>query len=114
MPIYQFAHPEYGIIIELVQSMKEAHIYIDEEGVEWKRVWSTPNTSIDTQIDPFSSEEFVKKTAKEGMTAGDMMDLSKELSEKRENLSGKDKVRDNYFKSYSKKRKGMKHKEDPN
>ena len=47
-------------------------------------------------------------------TLGDMMDLSKELSEKRENLSGKDKVRDNYFKNYSEKRKGMKHKEDPN
>ena len=102
MPIYQFAHPEHPIVIDVVQSMKEPHVYIDEDGIEWNRVWSCPNTSIDTQIDPFSKEEFVNKTAKEGMTAGEMMDLSKELSNKRKRIAGQDLQEKKYFKKEKK------------
>jgi len=62
MPVYQFTHPEYPSLIELVQSMTEPHTYIDDEGVEWRRVWNAPNTAIDTQVDPFDSKAFINST----------------------------------------------------
>ena len=40
MPIYQFIHPETEEVIEVLQSMKQDHVYIDEHGVEWNRVWN--------------------------------------------------------------------------
>jgi len=79
MPIYQFSHPAHPKIIEVVQSMKEPHVYVDEEGVEWKRVWGLPNTSIDTNIDPWSASDFTRKTGEKKGTIGDLWDQSKEL-----------------------------------
>ncbi len=38
-----------------------------------------------------------------------MWDASKEASEKRDKITGKDPTKEKYFKNYSKKRKGMKH-----
>ena len=112
MPIYQFAHPEHPVVIEVVQSMKEPHIYIDEEGVEWKRVWSAPNASIDTHIDDFSSKEFVDKTREKGMTMGQLWDESNAASERRAKIGGKDPVREKHFKKYSAERQGLKHNKD--
>ena len=42
-----------------------------------------------------------------------MWDRSKELSEKRKEKEGRDPVQQQYFKDYSKKRKGVKHPKDP-
>ena len=47
------------------------------------------------------------------MTVGDMWDLSKDMSEKRAKKAGKDPVKEKYFKDYEKKRKGVKHDNDP-
>ena len=105
MPSYEYIHPETGETIEIIQKMTEEHVYIDEAGVEWKRVFSLPNASIDTNINPFSEQEFVKYTAKKGMTAGEMMDLSGELSKKRENSkdNGIDPVKQKAVTKYEKK-----------
>jgi hypothetical protein len=89
MPYYEYIHPETGETIEVIQKMTEDHVYIDKHGVEWKRVFHLPNASIDTDVNPFSEQEFVNYTAKKGMTAGEMMDLSGELSKKREQQSKK-------------------------
>tara|TARA_A100001037_G_C14999453_1_gene566302 strand:- start:354 stop:701 length:348 start_codon:yes stop_codon:yes gene_type:complete len=112
MPTYVFEHPESGETIEVVQKIKEPHVYVDEDGLEWNRVFTVPNANIDTEIDPFSSREFAEKTKNKSQNLGDLWDRSKELSEKREKTLGHDPVKKKYFKDYSKKRKGMKHPKD--
>ena len=109
MPIYQFAHPEHPIVIDVQQSMKEPHVFVDDEGVEWVRVWSVPNAAIDSNPDPFDSKAFVDSTKDTRGTYGDMIDRAKEASEKRIQKLGYDPVKQDYYKNYSKKRNGMKH-----
>ena len=93
MPLYEFQHPKTKEIIGVVQKMKDEHVFIDENGVEWDRVFSVPNAAIDSEINAFSESDFLKATAKKGMTAGDMMDLSEQLSKKREKSRGLDPVK---------------------
>lgn len=113
MPLYIFQHPETGEEIEVVQSMKDEHTYIDHAGVQWDRVFFAANASFDTKGDCFSREDFARRTAKQGMTVGDMWGLSKEMSNKRKKVAGDDPVKKKYFKDYQKKRKGIKHDNDP-
>ena len=112
MPVYSFRHPGTEIIIEEVQKMNDPHVYVDENGVEWERVFAAPNTSIDTKIDGCSSQDFVDKTRGKGMTMGQLWDESAAASEKRESKLGHDPVKKEFFKKYSEKRKGMKHQDD--
>ncbi len=113
MPIYQFRHPEHPIVIEEVQKMTDPHIFIDSGGVEWIRVWSAPNTAVDSQPDPFDSKAFIESTKNNKGTLGDLWDQSREASEKRTQKLGYDPVKQQSYKDYSKKRNGMKHKDDP-
>lgn len=103
MPLYTFQHPDTEETVEVVQGMKEDHFYVDEHGVEWERVFHAPNAAIDSSCDPFSKDDFMRHTAKKGMTAGDMMDLSKNLSKKRENARGLDPVKQKAVTNYEKK-----------
>ena len=103
MPIYEFRHPGTGEVIEVVQKMLECHVYVGEDGTEWERVWNNPNAAIDSALDPFSAKDFVKHTAKKGMSAGDMMDLSKDLSNKREKARGLDPIKNKTVTDYEKK-----------
>ena len=111
--LYIFEHPDTGEIVEVIQRMKDKHEYVDEEGTEWKRVFTSPGATIDTQVDPFSNTQFVDKTRGKGMTMGQLWDESAEASRKREKTLGKDPVKEKYFKNYSKNRNGMKHEKDP-
>jgi hypothetical protein len=43
MPLYQFQHPEKGDMVEVFFNMNDEKEFIDEEGVEWKRVFSNIN-----------------------------------------------------------------------
>jgi hypothetical protein len=110
MPIYLYENPKTGEIKEIIQRMDEQHIY-SEDNLEWKRVFSVPNANIDTvsNINPFSKQDFIKKTAKTGMTMGDMWDLSGELSRKREKKRGKDPVKEQTVKAYERKTGGKAH-----
>jgi predicted nucleic acid-binding Zn ribbon protein len=112
MPIYIFEHPETGEIIEAVQRIKEPHIFTDDEGTKWQRIFTSPNAAIDTKIDPFSSKDFAEKTKNKSQSLGDLWDRSKELSQKREKILGHDPVKKKHLKDYAKKRKGTKHPED--
>ena len=112
MPTYTFEHPETGEITEVVQKIKEPHIFTDDEGTEWRRVFTVPNATIDTKIDPFSSKDFAEKTKNKSQNLGDLWDRSKELSQKREKILGHDPIKKKHLKDYSKKRKGMKHPKD--
>jgi len=110
MPIYIYKSPNNEEYKEVVQTMAEDHVYFDSDGLQWKRVFTVPNASIDSQIDPHSSKEFIDKTANKKGTYGDMMDYSKELSHVRaESNGGIDPVKEKYYKDYSSKRKGAKH-----
>ncbi len=113
MPLYVYEHPKSKHRIEVLQSMKEEHVYVDSEGVKWDRVFLNPNASIDTKIDPFNQREFTEKTGKKSGTIGDLWDESKKASDARKKILGHDPVQEKYFKNYSEKRKGLKHINDP-
>lgn len=105
MPYYTFRHGVTGETIDVFQRMQDSHYYIDSQGVEWERVWVKPQMSVDTKIDPFSAQDFVKKTSNTKGKLGDMFDRSKELSLKREEKMGKDPLKEKYYENYSKTRK---------
>ena len=107
MPIYSFQNPETGEIVDVIQKMNDAHTFIDENGLEYIRLFFSPNVSIDSNINAFSSKDFVEKTKNKKGTIGDLFDKSRELSEKRGG-SGADPVLKKYYDSYAKDN-GVKH-----
>lgn len=109
MPLYTYEHPETEEIVDIIQGMNDEHVYIDEKGVQWKRVFHIPEANIDSQIDPFSNQSFKDKTANQKGTYGDIIDQSKEMSQRRKDKLGYDPVQKKYFQEYSKKRRGLKH-----
>ena len=94
MPTYIFKHPSEDVHIEIIQRMKDEHVFIDDDGLEWQRVWSVPSANVFLNADVDSSKQFVDKT--KGRTAGQMWDYSKELSEKRKDKRGYDQVEKSY------------------
>ena len=108
MPLYLFQHPKTKKIIEVVQKMNEDHVYIDDKGIKWERVFTKPQAAMDTQISATDSKDFVSKTRNKNYTIGQLWDKSAELSQKRGGMSGKDEVRNNAEKAYEKKT-GKKH-----
>ena len=114
MPIYQFINPSTLESVEVVQSMRDDHVYIDKDGLEWERVWEVPNAQIDSQINPEDKNAYLRKTEYKHLTMGDMMDQGKEMSEIRAEIhGGEDPVQRKYFNDWSKERKGKKHPSDP-
>ena len=111
MPIYVYKNPETNEYREVFQGMNDKNIY-SEDGVEWKRVFLSPNASIDSSIDPFNKQQYMDATHKKKGTMGDMMDLSAELSAKRsEKVGGLDPVKEKFYDNYAKERKGAQHPE---
>lgn len=101
MPLYTFLNEQTGEIRDILQGMNDNHSF-QEDGVAWKRIYSVPQMSIDTKIDPHSSKDFVRATNKKG-TMGDIMDLSAELSDKRAQKEGSDPIKQKHFQDYEKK-----------
>ena len=96
MPIYLYSNGKKTI--EITQSMNEVHEYIDADGLKWERVFTVPNATVDSSDnldinDPHKFSDFTKQ--KKG-TVGDMWKLSQELSDKRVEKYGEDKVKDAY------------------
>ena len=112
-PIYTYKHPDRDEYLEVIQAMKDDHVYVDEEGVKWEREYTSPNAQIKDTIDPFNKNQFLQKTADSKGTMGDMLDRSQELSEKRKEVLGKDPVREKFFDNYAKERRGQRHQQDP-
>ncbi len=112
MPLYLYKNTENSQIVEVLQGMSDTHEYRGENGDEdcWVRVFSPPNTAIDTKIDPFSSMDFVRQTENKNETVGSMWDRSTELSEKRKDQAGGiDPVREKALDKYEKDRDGKIH-----
>lgn len=112
MPLYTYQHPETEEYIDIIQGMNDTHVYIDQEGVSWKRIFYSPQANIDSNTDPFDNEAFINKTSNQKGSYGDLIDQSKELSQKRADKLGYDPVKNKYFKEYRKKRRGLKHPQD--
>tara|TARA_R110000765_G_scaffold107221_1_gene197989 strand:- start:99 stop:485 length:387 start_codon:yes stop_codon:yes gene_type:complete len=110
MPLYTFENPDNGEIQDIFFHMDDDKTYIDGDGLTWKRVLMSPQLNTISSIDPWNNNDFVNKTAEMKGTVGDMLDKSAELSEKRaEGHGGVDPVKKEFFKNYSKERKGAKH-----
>lgn len=112
MPEYIYENPETGEIVTVFQKIDDDHEY-SKDGLQYGRVFTVPNASIDSDLSSLSEEAFVRATANKKGTLGDLWDASKEASLKREQIHGRDPVKEKYFKKYSEKRKGSKHKDDP-
>tara|TARA_R110000744_G_scaffold122405_1_gene227407 strand:- start:245 stop:631 length:387 start_codon:yes stop_codon:yes gene_type:complete len=109
MPIYVYKHPDTEEYKEVFQGMNDEHVY-EEGGAEWKRVFLSPNASIDNSIDPFNNQQFIDATYKKKGTVGDMMDLSADLSAQRaEKAGGADPVKEKFYNTYAKERGGAEH-----
>ncbi len=105
MPIFLYRHPKTDEIREIVQSVHEEHIYIDEKGVKWDREFTVPTAAIDTKIDENDPQSFVKYTGTRKGKLDDLFNLSKELSEKREKKQGVDTVKEKMYEEYKNVRK---------
>ena len=108
MAAYLYKNPETGETIEIIQTMNEKHIYVDKDGLEWKRVWTVPNASVDSisNLNPFDLKSYVEKTGKSKGTVGDLWSISKEASERRaEKLGHEDPVKRKFFDNYEKEKK---------
>jgi hypothetical protein len=110
MPIYLYQHPKTKQIKEIIQSVHDKHEYI-ENGVKWDRIFTAPELNTHDKLGAeSSSQKFAELTGKQKGTMGDLWDRSKELSEKRKKLyGGEDPIKKNYYKDWSKKRKGKVH-----
>jgi len=110
MPLYTYENPDTGETVDVLQSMNEEHSYTDQNGLKWKRVYLIPNASVDSQIDANSSTAFIDATKNKKGTYGDLLDKSRELSEKRaKTYGGSDPIKEKFFKDYSANRKGAIH-----
>lgn len=57
MPTYVFQNPLTKEFIEVIQSMNEEHIYKDESGLKWNRVFHSPTCSVKGTPLDFRSEK---------------------------------------------------------
>ena len=112
MPLYTYFNSETEEYRDIVQKMNDVKEYFGENGDEttWKRIFTVPNASFDSKIDPFKASEFARKTGSKKGTYGDLLDKSAELSQQRADITGgADPVKAKYFENYSKTRRGAKH-----
>lgn len=111
MPLFLYRNPNTQEILEIVQSVHEEHVYVDKNGLKWEREFTIPNATISSSsnLNPNDSKAFVEMTKNKKGSYGDLLDLSKELSEKREKQMGKDAVKEQKFEEYSAARNGKEH-----
>lgn len=102
MPLYQFINDETEETVDVFFHMNDEKRYFDESGKEWRRVYTSPMASIDTKIDPFSSQQFVEKTGNKKGSIGDLQDRAAELSKIRAEKAGKDPVKEKFLANYKK------------
>ena len=111
MPNYIFKHPDKEEYEEVFFHMNdEPKAFSDENGVEWQRIFGSPQLNTAGKLDPWNSNDFVNKTRDKKGSYGDLLDASAEMSEKRaEQRDGIDPVKQKYYDDYAKKRGGQRH-----
>lgn len=114
MPLYSFIDSTKTRTRDLFFPMREAPKVgetVTDEGEPWTRVFTVPNARIAVTIDPWSKTDFIKKTRDKKESWGAMWDRSAELSAKRAERDGTDKVKEKYLDGYEKRSKGVVHSE---
>ena len=112
MPMYVFENPDTGEQKEVFFHMNDEKKYHDEHGKKWNRVFISSQINSHN-IDPWDNNSFVNETKGMKGTVGDLLDASKEMSEKRsQSNGGVDPLKEKYFKKYSEERMGAKHPEE--
>ena len=113
MPIYIYQNIKTKEIREVFQTMNDVHEYYGDLDVPencWQRIFTVPTASIDSKLDPFDQNQYVRATANKKGTYGDLLDKSRELSEKRSEITGgADPIKEKFYEKYSKDRRGAKH-----
>jgi hypothetical protein len=108
MPLYLFEHPETGEVKEILLGMNDEKKF-SQDGIEWRRVFTIPQASVDVRADPFSGKDFVHRTGNKKGSYGNILDEAHEASEKRKDKLGYDPIKKKYYEDWSKKRRGKKH-----
>lgn len=113
-PLYSYYNPDdESDTIEIVQSVNDKHEYV-KNGIKWARLWQNPQLNVKGgKVDPFDKKKFVDKTGKMKGTYGDMLDMSKELSEERKSKVGFDPEQKRFFGEFEKKNGYRHHKDKP-
>ncbi len=100
MPLYCFTNSDESEYVDVFFHMNDKKVYVGPYGKEWRRVYTSPNASIDSKIDPFSSRDFVEKTGRKKGNLGNLMDAAKDASLARAQKVGKDPVREKWLSDY--------------
>lgn len=109
MPIYLYQNPKTKEVKEIIQSVHDVHEYYEDD-IKWNRIFTVPEVNTQDKLNINSTaKDFDRVTGNKKGSLGDLWDQSKELSEKRKKVYGKDPVKEKYFKDWSKKRKGKIH-----
>ena len=110
MPLYTFSHPETEEVKDIFFHMNDEKKFIDEDGIEWKREYRSPELNTTGSTDPWDSRQFVEKTGATKGTVGDLLERSADLSKERASQNGGvDPVKEKYYEKYAKKRNGAIH-----
>lgn len=111
MPIFLYRNQKTNEVKEIIQSVHEEHTYIDKDGLKWEREFTVPNATVSptSKLNPHDPKAFSELTKNKKGNYGNLLDLSKELSEKREKQLGKDPVKEKMYSDYSKTRQGKMH-----
>lgn len=105
----------YSFINEITQEIRDVSFGMNdvkeyfgepgEENIKWRRLYIVPQMAMDTKVDPFSGENFVRKTATT-KTYGELWDRSAEMSHLRsEKLGAPDPMRTKAEKEFYSKKK---------
>ena len=100
MPLYCFTNSDESEYVDVFFHMNDKKFYVGPDGKEWRRVYTSPNASIDCKIDPFSSRDFVEKTGRKRDNYGSLLDRAKEASIQRTEKEGRDVVKEKWLKNY--------------
>jgi hypothetical protein len=71
-------------------------------GKVYKRIYYSPNISIDGKPGGVTREDFIRKTANKKLTVGQMQEISREMHLKRVEKDGQDTVKETWYKEYEK------------
>lgn len=111
MPEYVFTNlsGEIQNVFFKIAEVPSVGTEITLNGQKWKRIFTIPNARIAVTIDPYSKNDFIKKTADKVETLGDIFDRSAELSAKRRDKEGIDPIKEKFYDKYEKESKGIIH-----
>jgi hypothetical protein len=110
MPLYSYIDDRDDKVYDIVQGMNDVHEATAPDGYKLSRLWMKPLMSVDAKLNPNDPQSFVKYTNSRKGSYGELLDLSKELTQQRKDKNaGYDQVEQDMFTNYSKTRAGREH-----